>query len=468
MSEASTSTPSSLLDRTYGRLTRMLRDAAGEARVRLTGQVRPELPPDDAERLRRQIDACLNARGGEVSARTAAAGLATTYLSLAATGRARFLQMLAEDYGVDRTALAQAVEAWRAAGELPAKRKAEAQLRRALTPARVTLLTHFNAVPQGVKFLVDLRADLADLLKSQPGLATLDDDLRNLLTGWFDIGFLDLVRISWDSPAALLEKLIAYEAVHRIESWSDLKNRLDSDRRCYAFFHPRMPHEPLIFVEVALVNGMAANVQALLDEHAPAADPKQADTAIFYSISNCQKGLNGVSFGNFLIKRVVDALNRDFPKLSTFATLSPIPGFAAWFARLKDEPLAEAERKALAPHGIAELAGLKAALATPDWYTKPDLASAIEAPLTRLCARYLVNEKQGGRALDRVAHFHLSNGARVERLNWLGDTSAAGLKQSFGLMVNYRYKLDEIDASHEAYATQGTVSAVGAVKKLVK
>jgi malonyl-CoA decarboxylase len=468
MSETATVSTANLLDRTYGRLTRMLRDAAGSARVRLTGQVRPELPADDAERLRRQIDACLTARGGEVSARSAAAGLAATYLCLAATGRARFLQMLAEDYGVDRDAVAAAIEAWRAAAERPAKRKAEAALRRALTPARVTLLTHFNAVPQGVKFLVDLRADLADLLKSQPALATLDDDLRTLLAGWFDIGFLDLTRISWDSPASLLEKLIAYEAVHRIESWSDLKNRLDSDRRCYAFFHPRMPDEPLIFVEVALVNGIAGNVQALLDEHAPAADPKQADTAIFYSISNCQKGLNGVSFGNFLIKRVVDALSRDFPKLSTFATLSPIPGFAAWLKAQTEDLLTEAERKILAPFEIGGLADLRAVLARPDWFRNAELAAALEAPLTRLCARYLVAEKKGGRALDRVAHFHLSNGARVERLNWLGDTSAAGMEQAFGMMVNYRYKLDEIDANHEAYATQGTASAVAAVKKLAK
>ncbi len=460
--------PANLFDRTVERLGQMLRDAAGEARVRLTGQVRPELPEDDAARLRRQIDACLAAKGGEVSARGHAATLATTYLGLLPTGRARFLQMLAEEYGVDRAALAGLMVDWQAAEKPEEQRRIEAKLRAALTPDRLQLLTQFNAVPQGVKFLVDLRADLAGLLRRQPTLAVLDDDLRTLLASWFDIGFLDLARITWHSPAVLLEKLIAYESVHKIESWTDLKNRLDSDRRCYAFFHPRMPDEPLIFVEVALVNGMADNVQTLLDEHAPALDPRLADTAIFYSISNCQRGLNGVSFGNFLIKRVVDALSRDLPKLSTFATLSPIPGLRTWLFKLDEEPLNEAERKVLAPFGADTLAGLKQVLERPDWHLDPVVAPALEAPLKRLCARYLVTEKQGGRALDRVAHFHLSNGARVERLNWLGDTSAEGLKQSFGMMVNYRYKLDEIEANHEAYSADGQAAATGALKRLAK
>ena len=434
------------LDRTVDRLGRMIRSAAGEARVRITGQVRPELPEDDVARLRRQIDTCLSARGGEVSARARAAELGTTYLGLAPTGRARFLQLLAEEYGIDQERLDAALAAYAAADD---KHAAAARLRTALESDRVRLLRQFSSVPQGVKFLVDLRADLAAMLKRQPELAPLDHDLRELLAGWFDIGFLDLRRIGWDAPASLLEKLIAYESVHKIESWSDLKNRLDSDRRCYAFFHPRMPDEPLIFVEVALVNGIAGDVQILLDEAAPASDAHAADTAIFYSISNCQRGLAGVSFGDFLIKRVVEDLRKDLPKLGTFATLSPMPGFAAWLA--KEE-------------GTVDLV---ADIARSNWHLEPETAARLEAPMLRLAARYLIATRNG-KALDRVAHFHLSNGARVERINWLGDTSPAGLRQAHGLMVNYRYKLDEIEANHEAYVAEGQVRAIGAVAKLAK
>ena len=443
MSEQLTAT---FLDRTVDRLGRMLRSAAGEARVRLTGQVRPELPEDDVARLRRQIDTCLSARGGEVSARARAAELGATYLGLAPTGQARLLLLLAEEYGLDKARLDDAIARYLAAED---KEAAAPWLRAALVSARVRLLRQFSSVPQGVKFLVDLRADIAGLLKRQPELAPLDHDLRELLAGWFDIGFLDLRRIGWDAPASLLEKLIAYESVHKIESWSDLKNRLDSDRRCYAFFHPRMPDEPLIFVEVALVNGIAGNVQTLLDEAAPAADANSADTAIFYSISNCQRGLAGVSFGDFLIKRVVEDLRKDLPKLGTFATLSPIPGFASWLAK------------------EAGAQDLLSELARPNWHQEPETAARLEAPMLRHAARYLTATRDG-KAVDRVAHFHLSNGARVERINWLGDTSAAGLRQSHGLMVNYRYKLDEIEGNHEAYVAEGQVRAVGAVAKLLK
>ena len=225
-----------------------------------------------------------------------------------------------------------------------ARTAAERALRDALEPPRITLLRQFNALPEGVKFLVDLRAELIDLGRSEPLLAGLGEDLRRLLANWFDIGFLELQRITWESPAALLEKLMAYEAVHEIRGWTDLKNRLEADRRCFAYFHPRMPDEPLIFVEVALVSGMASDVNALLDEAAPVDDPQAADTAIFYSISNCQRGLAGISFGDFLIKRVVDALATELPRLKVFATLSPIPGFRAWL----DAQLAAAPDELLA------------------------------------------------------------------------------------------------------------------------
>ncbi|HJP23664.1 MAG TPA: malonyl-CoA decarboxylase [Alphaproteobacteria bacterium] len=464
--------PAGFFDRAVRNIRRAWKDVAGSARVALTGAVRADLPDEDAERLASQIAACLEARGGEVSARARAADLGRTYLGLSATGRHRFLRLLADNCGVDREALKLATAALQAAGSeaFPA---AEAKLRAALVPPRVKLLTQFNALSQGVKFLVDMRADLLPLARHDAGLKALDDDLKGLLASWFDIGFLDLKRITWEAPAALLERLIAYEAVHAIQSWEDLKNRLSSDRRCYAFFHPRMPDEPLIFIEVALVNGMAGNVQELLDEDAPVGDAEDADTAIFYSISNAQKGLAGVSFGNFLIKRVVDDLLRELPGLKRFATLSPIPGFRRWLesaATAGDiEFRAAEERSFMALTGTDNAAtALAVLLARPNWPDDADAVRALQPLLLRCAARYLLEEKQGGAALDRVAHFHLSNGARVEHLNWLGNASPEGLKQSAGLMVNYRYKLADIETNHEAYSTDGTVVAVPAVRNLLK
>ncbi len=301
---------------------------------------------------------------------------------------------------------------------------AKAALRRALEPPRLRLLTQFTTIPDGRKFLVDLRGFLLQVKRDDKLLAALESDLRGLLAAWFDIGFLELQRIDWNSPAALLEKLVGYEAVHEIRSWRDLKNRLDSDRRCYAFFHPRMPGEPLIFVEVALVKGLAGSVQRLLDEKAPVLDPREADTAIFYSISNCQQGLAGISFGNFLIKRVVEELSAEFRKLKTFATLSPIPGFRAWLDEklagdqpglLSDEESASLGSAMPAPSGEQALAAI---VAKRGWWREVGLRKTAEPVLVRLCARYLlVESNHRKRARDPVAHFHLSNGARVERIN---------------------------------------------------
>ncbi len=298
-------------------------------------------------------------------------------------------------------------------------------------------------------------------------------DLRGLLAAWFDIGFLELQRIDWSSPAALLEKLVGYEAVHEIRSWRDLKNRLDSDRRCYAFFHPRMPGEPLIFVEVALVQGLAGSVQRLLDEKAPLLDPREADTAIFYSISNCQRGLAGISFGNFLIKRVVEELSAEFRNLRTFATLSrrspasaagSIPGSPP-ARRLFTEDEGGLLRAAVP--GEEPAAALAAILARRGWQRDPALVRAAEPALLRLCARYLLRESNGRRARDPVAHFHLSNGARIERLNMLGDVSEKGVKESATLMVNYLYDLGKIEEWHEDYAGEGKRNASAAVRRLI-
>src|SRR5438874_6049348 len=273
---------------------------------------------------------CLDGRGGEVTARARAAELGRTYLALNPGGRERFLRLLASEFDTDHDAVDRCCAGLAAVDTTAERIAAERALRAALLPPRVTLLRQFNALPEGVKFLVDRRAELIAIANGDFVLRGLADDLRDLLANWFDIGFLELQRITWDAPASLLEKLMAYEAVHEIRGWTELKNRLEADRRCFAFFHPRMPDERLIFVEVALVTGMTGDIHALLDEAAPITDPHLADTAIFYSISNCQAGLAGISFGDFLIKRVVDALAIELPGLKVFATLSPVPGFRAW------------------------------------------------------------------------------------------------------------------------------------------
>ncbi len=419
-----------------------------------TAQAAP-LSARQLQHLRQQLKACAEGRGGEVSARQRAVRLGASYLRLDDAGRREFLRLIALEFGPDPVSVAKAHAAYQAAVGSPGQWEAEAGLRRAMRSSRIRILTHLNALPQGVKFLVDLRADLLRYVDDQPELAAFDRELEARLSAWFDVGFLELARITWNSPAALLEKLIRYEAVHEISSWSDLRNRLDSDRRCYAFFHPRMPNEPLIFVEVALTDRLAGSVQALLDEAAPVFDAERADTAIFYSISNTQPGLRGVSFGNFLLKRVIDDLQRDFPRLKTFATLSPLPQLAGWAKRT---PAATAA------------AGLDAdaeTLAAGAWRQEAKLARRLREPLLTLAARYLL-EAGDERPYDAVARFHLGNGARIERLNWLADTSARGLRQSFGLMVNYLYVPDEIENNVEAFVDGGHRAASATVRRQAK
>ena len=451
-----------LFDRAIRRITAVWREmAAGVA-------------SEEDESIAGQMQACLDARGGEVSARNRAAKLAQTYLLLDDDGRVEFLRILA-GFDSDAEAVTAAMQGLQAATDAAARATAQSRLRRTLEPPRLRLLTQFSTIPDGVKFLVDLRAFLMARVKGDPQLAALESDLKGLLASWFDVGFLELRRITWDSPAALLEKLVGYEAVHEIRGWRDLKDRLDSDRRCYAFFHPRMPAEPLIFVEVALVEGLADSVQRLLDQKAPVLDPGTADAAIFYSISNCQRGLAGISFGNFLIKRVVDELSAEFRNLRTFATLSPIPGFRRWLdARVRDGAeglLTDDESTALratipdADNGPAALAAI---LARRGWLRDAALRKAAEPVLLRLCARYLLNEGNARRAADQVAHFHLSNGARIERLNGEADVSEKGVKESAGIMVNYLYDPGRIEQYHEDYAGEGKRNASTAVRRMAR
>jgi malonyl-CoA decarboxylase len=418
---------------------------------------RASMTPKLLAQLRKQLQECAAGTGGEVSARSRAAKLGETYLGLDDAGRHEFLRRIALDFGPEPAKVDAAHRAYQAAVGTPGQWDAEADLRAALRSSRIRILTQFNALPQGVKFLVDLRTDLLRFLEKDEELAVLDRELESRLTAWFDVGFLELSRITWHSPASLLEKLIQYEAVHEIRSWNDLRNRLDSDRRLYAFFHPRMPQEPLIFVEVALTNELSGNIQALLDEHAPVFDPARADTAIFYSISNTQAGLRGVTFGNFLLKRVIDDLKRDFPQLKTFATLSPLPQFAAWLKR--------------APEASAALAGLGLTLAqlqSGEWAQDKAAARRLRDPLEALGARYLYTVRQNGRPFDPVARFHLGNGARIERINFLADASAKGFRQSCGLMVNYLYDPEEIEQNVEAFVGEDRIAASAAVRRQAK
>jgi malonyl-CoA decarboxylase len=427
---------------------------------------REDLPDRDRDKLRHQIRECLEARGGEVSARARAAALGYAYLNLSPVGRQRFLSVLAHDFGVESERLRREIEVARSGREISAE-SAE-RIRAAVTPRYVRLLTQFNSLSSGVKFLVDLRADTIRFAGSDPSLGALERDLQRLLDSWFDVGFLDLERITWDSPASLLERLIAYEAVHEIGSWDDLKNRLGEDRRCYAFFHPRMPDEPLVFVEVALVDDASASIQALLDTGTTTENANSATTAVFYSISSTQEGLRGINLGNFLIKRVVDRLTADLPRLGHFVTLSPIPGFGPFLdqQRVRGLPMTAAERSRIEALLGTDPNAVGRWLATERWWDQSERTEAIKTPLMRLCAQYLLHEKNGARVDDLVANFHLNNGARIDRINWMADTSEKGMKQSAGMMANYRYELGEIERNHESYRTTGSVMAAREVLAL--
>jgi malonyl-CoA decarboxylase len=405
----------------------------------------------DFERLRDDMAACLAEHTGEIALRERIGSIAARYAALAPPSRAQFFSILA-GFGVNRDDVDARIAAVGAATGDDERRGAERLLRAALVPARVRILQAFNRLPSGVKFLVEMRADLLELVHGEPALTGLEPDLKDLLTSWFDLGFLQMRRITWDAPASLLEKIGRHEAVHEVRGWADLKNRLDADRRCFAFLHPAMPDEPLIFVEVALTTGMASGMATLLDQRAPVDDPAHATHAIFYSISNCQRGLDGISFGNALIKSVVAELARELRHMREFVTLSPMPRFRDW----------------VEAHGhVAGDPPLKDMFLKRAWSRNADAAAHLRGPLMELAAHYLLEAKRGLRAFDPVAHFHLSNGARLERINWLADTSAKGMRESAGMMVNYRYRLDQIDENQAAYARDGRIAVAPAVSALL-
>jgi len=422
-------------------------------------------------RLRRtliELQSIVDAQVSEVEGGRRARAVATWYANASSAQRRDAWLLMSEQFAPNAEKIQAARGHYEASLGTPEEGQAEINLRRAFVSPRTRLLQRFSVFPEGMRFLVDMRAELLPHLKTEKRFLALDAELENLFSTWFDVAFLELRRISWDSPASLIEKLIKYEAVHAIKSWSDVKNRLDSDRRCYGFFHPRLPDEPLIFVEVALTDDLTAAITPLLDESAAASDLSRATSAIFYSISNTQPGLRGVSFGDSLIKRVVETLLAEFPRLKTFATLSPIPGFRGWLGKQAGtmlEQLGDKERQLLgsalglaAPTPAAFLAAAENAL-------QLDEKSPVRQVLLHCAAQYLGQQLEEGRPLDAVARFHLGNGARVERLNWAGDLSAKGLKQSYGLMVNYLYDLKRLDKYRDQLA-QGKIPVSPKVQAL--
>ncbi|GGF04832.1 decarboxylase [Aliidongia dinghuensis] len=414
----------------------------------------PLVPPLD--RAKRLAEALLSGRG-EASGAIVARELHECLRTLGAEDRLAFYRFLATGFQPDAKRLRAAAEAYLA----DPSAEGAAKLAEVADPTRQELLRRMNLSLGGTAALVAMRKELAQHLRDAPELKLLDADLKHLFVSWFNRGFLELRRIDWQSPAAVLDKLIAYEAVHEIQGWDDLRRRLAPDRRCFAFFHPALPGEPLIFVEVALVEGLAAAVQPLLgcdgqriDEAAAQARAARADTAIFYSISNCQDGLRGVSFGNFLIKQVVEELKAELPQLTRFSTLSPVPGFRRWL------------EKRMALPGAAD-AALEKPLKAEDWWQDPAKADALRQPLLRFCATYLTGPAGPKGSVDPVARFHLGNGARLERINWLGNVAPRGIRESYGIMVNYLYDLDLIEANHEAFAQDGTVARSADVDALM-
>ncbi len=402
-------------------------------------------------------EALLSGRG-EASGVALARDILARYATLTIGPRIAFFEALETTFGHDRARMEAAIAAWEAT---PSPANA-AELHRASEPRRLELFRRLNLAPGGTAALVRMREQLLDAMDHRDDLAAIDNDFVHLFSSWFNRGFLVLRRIDWSTPAAILQKIIQYEAVHQIRDWDDLRRRIDlPDRRCYAFFHPALVDEPLIFVEIALTREVPGAIAPILADKREIVDPDRATTATFYSITNCQRGLNGVSFGHFLIKQVVEDVSREVPRVSTFVTLSPAPNFAQWLKRERAQEASMAldneDREALT------------ALDTPDWWSTPEIAESLREPLLRAAAWYYMRARNGrGLPFDAVARFHLGNGARLERLDWLGDTSERALAQSHGLMVNYLYDLDYIERNHEAYAQQRAVVAANSVSRLLR
>lgn len=413
-------------------------------------------PARDATTIEALCNMLLSTRG-EASGMALAAEILERWSELDEAGQQGFVRMLYDRFGPDDARLEKAIE--RYLGDKNSD--AVIELHQAAEPRRQELVRRLNLAPRGTATLVGMRERLLGMKSESEQFRAVDADFAHLFGSWFNRGFLTLRPIDWSTPANILEKIIKYEAVHEIADWEELRRRLaPADRRCFAFFHPRLADDPLIFVEVALTKSIPATIADVLDEDRSPIRAQDATTAVFYSISNCQDGLRGISFGNFLIKQVVEDLRRDLPGLTTFVTLSPVPGFAGWLAKLRETTDPGLDDQALQALELLE---------DPNWSGDPQSAQLLEATLLPLAARYFVKERAGGRRpLDPVARFHLGNGARLERLNFLADRSTKAMRQSHGLMVNYLYKLDDIETNHEALAQHGEVAVSSEVKKLAE
>ncbi|MDP2241452.1 MAG: malonyl-CoA decarboxylase [Burkholderiales bacterium] len=424
--------------------------------------IRLVIRPDEQARAQRMarhmIDLChaLLSERGEVSGAALARETLIAYHSLPEPALPALFDLLSSEFSPDPIELARACQEYCAQPSTDTL----ISLFELAEPPRQELFRRLNTAPGGTTTLVGMRALLLRSLQAHPQWKGIDADLEHLFGSWFNRGFLSLQRIDWNTPAIILEKLIKYEAVHEISGWRDLHRRLEDDRRCFAFFHPALPNEPLIFIEVALTKGISDAVQPLLNLDSPVTDPQTADTAIFYSITNCQRGLRGISFGNLLIKQVAQELGREFSKISTFATLSPVPGFRTWLAGIPEELAATAAGRAAAE-------AFKC-LDDPDWFKQKHTAERVQKHLMPLCACYLIHAKNKDEPADSVARFHLGNGARLERLNWLADTSKRGMQRAAGLMVNYQYRLDDVADNHEVYVKEHRVVASTALRKLAR
>ncbi|WP_404367088.1 malonyl-CoA decarboxylase [Marinobacter sp.] len=404
------------------------------------------------------IEACnaLLQSDGEVSGITLAGRALEIYSRLHADEKLRFFEQLASDFSATPRTIDLAYERYR---QNRNSRNLEL-LFEACEPKRQELLRRLNLAPGGTHEIVKMRADMLELMQGRPDLPAINADFIHLFSSWFNRGFLVLKRIDWTTPANILEKIIRYEAVHKIQDWGDLRRRLDArDRRCFGFFHPAIGDEPLIFVEVALSKGLPDQIQVILaSDRYDIDEPESANTAAFFGISNCQTGLRGISFGNFLIKQVVQELKQELPNLRNFVTLSPLPGFRKWL-----EETCTAESGFLTTEAQETLKHLE----NPEWHLDEALAHELEEVIKPLAARYLLKEKNAkGLPHNPVARFHLGNGAELHRINWLGDTSPQGMQQSAGLMVNYLYVLDNIERNHEQYATDGTIACSSAIREL--
>jgi malonyl-CoA decarboxylase len=410
-------------------------------------------PVGDAERAGQAIERChvLLSERGDVSGERLANEALAAYHSLTSTALHPFFDFLGSQFSPDPDLVLRSADAYR---QVPCPERL-VELQRAVESPRQELFRRLNLGSGGTAALIEMRRCILRGVDEHPSWTAVAEDLAHLLRSWFNGGFLELRRIDWRTPPAVLDNLVKYEAVHQIRDWRELRRRLQDDRRCFGFFHPALPDEPLVFTELALTAGLSAKVQPLLDPDSPVLDQPSRRCAVFYSISSCHEGLRGVSFGNALIRRVVESLKGELPRLKTFATLSPVPGFRAWLTRASRD-------------GDPKSGNMVVRLNESGWLGNAAQSQALERDLIPQCAAYLLSAKRGQEPADPVARFHLGNGARLERLNWEGDTSAAGIDRSAGITANYLYRLSELERNHQAYVTERKVMASRRIERQAK